>query len=88
MTSPDADTSTSPMQRLAVALASPTPLVRLVWAALAGVPLLWVVEYTGPRWLNLALRGAWVAAVVAIAALWVLDLLRRRRGRADQDLSR
>lgn len=86
---PAADpTRTSPVQRLATALANPTPLTRMLWVALAGVPVLWVVEYTGPRALNLVLRGSWVLLVAAIAAMWAAGALRRPRRRGGQDFSR
>lgn len=68
--------------RLAHALADPGPLMRLVWAVLAGVPVLWVVEYVGPRWLNLLLRGLWVVAAVAAVIACAVAYHRRRRARA------
>lgn len=56
--------------------------MRLVWAVLAGVPVLWVVEYVGPRWLNLLLRGLWVVAAVAAVIACAVAYHRRRRARA------
>ncbi len=70
--------------------APPTPrddrrrITLLTWVVLGLVPVLWVVELTGPQWLNLALRGLWVLLAVGtvLVGLWVLVLRRRTGGRS------
>jgi hypothetical protein len=53
------------------------------------VPVLWVVELTGPEWLNMTLRALWVVLAVGTVAggLWVL-VLRPRRTREPGDRRR
>lgn len=53
----------------------------LTWVVLGLVPVLWVIELTGPRWLNLALRGLWVVLAVATVAVGLWMLVRARGGR-------
>lgn len=57
--------------------ARPRHLTPLVWAALWLAPVLYLVELTGPRWLNLLLRGVWVALVVLIGLALLRHRLRR-----------
>lgn len=58
----------------------------MAWIVLGLVPVLWIVELTGPEWLNLALRAIWVLAAVAttVFGLWVLATGRRRGARGDR----
>lgn len=55
------------------------PLNLLAWTALVMSPLLLVIELSGPRWLNLTLRGLWVALVAVIAAIAAMRVVRLRR---------
>ena len=43
------------------------------------VPVLWIVELTGPEWLNLALRALWVVAALGAVALGLRDIAAGRR---------
>lgn len=65
------------------------PITLLTWVVLGLVPVLWVVELTGPEWLNLTLRALWVVLAVGTVAggLWVL-VLRPRRTREPGDRRR
>lgn len=57
--------------------ARPRRPTALVWTVLWLAPVLYVIELTGPRWLNLVLRGTWVALVVLVGAALLRSRLRR-----------
>lgn len=71
---------------------SPAPRVdrrrvtQLTWVVLGLVPVLWIVELWGPRWLNLGLRALWVVLAVGtvVAGAWVLLLRDRPGGRPSR----
>lgn len=48
------------------------PVAPLLWAALAMVPVMTVLELAGPRPLNLTLRALWVALVAVVMSAAVL----------------
>lgn len=55
----------------------------MLWAALWLAPVLYLVELTGPQWLNLTLRGLWLGlAIVTVLAgigLWATQRSTRAR---------
>lgn len=55
----------------------------MLWSALWLAPVLYLVELTGPQWLNLTLRGLWLAlAIVTVLVgigLWSKDRAARVR---------
>lgn len=57
----------------------------LVWAALLLAPVLFLVETSGPRWLNLTLRGLWVALVAIVAVQVALGWRRASTRSAPQN---
>ncbi len=61
-------------------------ITQLTWLVLGLVPVLWIVELWGPRWLNLGLRGLWVVLAVGtvLAGAWVLVLRGRSGGRPSR----
>ena len=44
------------------------------------VPVLWIVELTGPEWLNMALRALWVVLALGAVAFGLRDIAAGRRG--------
>jgi hypothetical protein len=48
------------------------------------VPVLWVVELTGPEWLNLVLRVTWVLVAVGTVALGLRIALGQRAPGPDR----
>jgi hypothetical protein len=54
----------------------------MTWVVLGLVPVLWIVELTGPDWLNLTLRALWVVLAVGtvVGGSWVLWRRRRAAG--------
>lgn len=44
------------------------------------VPVLWVVELTGPEWLNMALRVLWVVLALGAVVFGLRDIAAGRRG--------
>jgi hypothetical protein len=54
----------------------------ITWIVLGLVPVLWIVELTGPDWLNLILRGTWVVLAVGtvLGGGWVWWRRRRAAG--------
>lgn len=53
----------------------------MTWVVLGLVPVLWVIELTGPRWLNLGLRALWVLLAVGTVGVGGAMLVRARTGR-------
>lgn len=55
----------------------------MTWVVLGLVPVLWVVELTGPEWVNLSLRAIWVVVALGTVVAGVVRYSadRRRRGR-------
>ena len=43
------------------------------------VPVLWIVELTGPEWLDMALRALWVVAALGAVALGLRYIAAGRR---------
>lgn len=56
----------------------------MTWVVLGLVPVLWIVELTGPEWLNLSLRAVWVVVALGTVSAGVARYSadRRRRGRS------
>ena len=43
------------------------------------VPVLWIVELTGPEWLNMALRALWVVVALGAVVFGLRDIAAGRR---------
>lgn len=56
----------------------------LTWIVFGLVPVLWVVELTGPEWLNLVLRVTWVLVAVGTVALGIRIALGQRAPGPDR----
>jgi membrane protein DedA with SNARE-associated domain len=55
----------------------------MLWSALWLAPVLYLVELTGPEWLNLLLRGLWLslAILTVLAGIWLWATQRSTRAR-------